>query len=207
MINLNHAPPRVLQAILGVDGDTARKIRSALPAQEGAGGAQRWLASPSDLVSRGLISPAAFAALPKRFVTVYSVADHAQPLGFLNLNAAAPEVLAAVLDIPVDAAKTAASKRPFRSLADVVAAAGKEPASFNYKPPPDAPDTLPKQLSLESRCFRIVSEAALSELRPDGVEIRATHRRVEAVVAFDPDGSPHVTFWSEAPERGEPEPV
>ncbi len=203
-VNLNHAPARVLQAILKVDGDTARRIRSSLPAGEGGGGPQAWLASVDDLVARGLVTEAALTAVPTKCLTVYSVADHANATGFVNLNVAPPVVLAALLDVDVATAQKvveARAKQPFKSLADVAAAAGKDPASFNLKPAPDAPDALPKELSFQSRCFRIVSEAELSDLGPGGRAVRATHGGAEAVVVFDEEGRPQTTFWSEAPER------
>jgi type II secretory pathway component PulK len=207
-INLNHAPPRVLQAALGVDGDTARRIRSGLPIQEAApaGPGQSWMASLDDLVTRGFLTPAAFRVLPKHLLTVYSVADHANPVGFLNVNAAPPEVLAAILDIPPDAAQALAAKRanqPFRDLQELAAAAGKDPATFNFRPAPDTPSAPPKELGFQSRCFRIVSQATVSDLGPNGQEIHPTRKRVEAVVILSEDGTPQVTFWSEAPEQGE----
>jgi type II secretory pathway component PulK len=202
-INLNYAPTRVLQMVLGVDGDTARKIRSSLPVQDAAAGSvnQGWLTSLDDLVTRGLMTPAAFATAPKRILTVYSVADLVNPARFLNVNSAAPEALAAVLDLAPEAAQAVTAKRPFRSLAELSAAAGKDPATFNFKPDPAAPDALPKELCLEPHAFRIVSEAVLSDLGPGGKEYRPTHSRVEAVVAIE-TGVPRITFWSEAPEGG-----
>ena len=207
-VNLNYAPTRVLQAILGVDGDTARKIRSALPPTDPAGAPasaanQRWLTSLDDLVTRGLISPAAFDAIPKRLATVHSVADPARPVRFLNVNAAPPAVLAAVLDLPLDAAKQVAQKRPFASFADLSAAAGKDPSAFIMKPAPDPGGTLPGELSLQSRCFRIESIAELMARKADGSEYRITRSRAEAVVVFDDGGAPQITFWSEALERAE----
>ncbi len=206
-LNLNFAPTRVLQAVLGIDGDTARKIRSALPVQEpgaapSADAASRhWLLSLDDLVSRGILSPAAYTALPKNLVTVHSVVDPANPVEFLNVNVAPPEVLAAVLDVTVEAANQAIQKRPFASPAALVAAVGKGADSFNMKPAPDAPGALPRELSLRSKCFRIESTAGLMLKKIDGSEERVAQSYAEAVVVLDDDGSAKITFWREAPQR------
>ena len=202
-VNLNCAPPRVLQAILGVDGDTARKIRSSLPLPEGAAAAagQSWLTSMDDLVTRGLMSPAAYDAVPKHLVTVYTVADPARPVEFLNVNAAPPRVLAAILDVTFEAAQQAAQKRPFSSLADLSAAAGKDPMTFNIKPASDAPGALPRELSLRSRCFRIESQAELMVRMADGSEESTLGSRAEAVVVFGEGGAVQITYSSEAPQR------
>ena len=209
-VNINHAPTRVLQAILGIDGDTARKIRSSLPFHDDgatpAGPSTGWLLHLDDLVTRGFMTPSAFDAAPKNLATVYSVVDQANASGFLNVNAAPPEVLAAILDVPMEAAQSVAAKRatqPFRNLAEIAAAAGKDPAAFNIRPAPEAPAVLPRELSLQSRCFRIVSEAALSDVGKDNQESHTTHSRVEAVVVFGEDGTPHVTFWSGAPQQSD----
>jgi type II secretory pathway component PulK len=201
-VNLNCAPTRVLQAILGVDGDTARKIRSSLPLPEAAAAAgQSWLTSMDDLVTRGLMSPAAYEAVPKHLVTVYTVADPARPVEFLNVNAAPPRVLAAILDVTFEAAQQAAQKKPFNSLADLSAAAGKDPMTFNIKPASDAPGALPRELSLRSRCFRIESQAELMFRRADGSEESTLRSRAEAVVVFGEGGAVQITYSSEAPQR------
>ncbi len=201
-VNLNCAPPRVLQAILGVDGDTARKIRSSLPLPEAAAATgQSWLTSMDDLVTRGLMPPVAYDAVPKHLVTVYTVADPARPVEFLNVNAAPPRVLAAILDVTFETAQQAAQKRPFNSLADLSAAAGKDPMTFNIKPASDAPGALPRELSLRSRCFRIKSQAELMVRRADGSEESTLRSRAEAVVIFGEGGAVQITYSSEAPQR------
>lgn len=194
-VNLNFAPTRVLQSILGVDGDTARKIRSSLPVDAASGS---WLAGVDDLLTRALVSPAAFAAIPKDLVTVYTVPDPAHPAAFLNVNAASPAVLAAILDVTPEAAQQIAQKKPFNTVAELAAAAGKDAATFNFKPAPDAPETLPRELCLRSRSFRVRSEAEL--VFSEGPAGRRTARSyIEAVIVFDRDGASHITYWSEAP--------
>jgi len=195
-INLNFAPTRVLQAVLGIDGDAARKIRSSLPLDSAAG---NWLTGLDDLVTRGLISQAAFAAIPKDLVTVYTVPDPAHPAEFLNVNAASVPVLAAILDVTPEVAQQAAQKRSFNNVAELAAAAGKDVAAFNFKPAPDAQAALPRDLCLRSRCFRIRSESELVFSEGGKVGRRTARSYAEAVVVFGETGAPHVTYWSEAP--------
>lgn len=199
-MNLNHATPRALQAILGVDGETARKIRSSTPVpadpQQGA-----WFTSVDDLVTRGLMSPEAFARVDKQLVTVYSVADQANAAAFLNVNAAPPAVLAAILDVTPEAAQAIAAKRPFNSMADLAAAAGKDPMTFNLRRGGDAAGGAAVELCFESRCFRVVSEASVAEVRVDQSEGRKSDNRAEAVVVFGPNGARDITYWSETPQQ------
>jgi len=190
-INLKCAPPLVLQAILGVDAPAAQRIRDAATSPSR-------VASVDGLATEGFMSIEAAAAVPRQFLTVYSVVDPANPSAWLNVNAAPPEVLAAVLSLPLDAAQAVAAKRPFKSLADLGAAAGRDPASFAIKPAPETPTVLPKEFCFESRCFRIISEATLANLGPNSQEYRKTQSRVEAVVVFGPGEIPYITFWNEA---------
>ena len=191
-INLNYAPPSVLQALLGVDGDTARRIRSSVAVQDGGG---RMIVL-DDLVVRKLVNAEVYAKLPLTELSVTNVADPAQVAETLNINAAKPDVLAAVFGMTLDeATKAFDGKRPFATLADAVAATGKDPALYNLKPAADTPGAIPVELSLQSRSFRIVSNASLAE---SGREMKA---RVEAVVVFTKDGTVRVTYWSELPEK------
>lgn len=197
-VNLNHAPASVLQVVLGVDGDTARAIAARLP-RSGAnaenGAAPQWLASVDDLVAHGLLSAEQGAKVDPALVTTYTVTDHANPMGFLNVNAAPAEVLAAVLDVPLDTAKKAMEKRPFVSLAALGAAAEKDPATFNIKPDVGAPEALPAPLSFESRCFRIVSEAAVAAVNGK-TEDPIARAKVDAVILFKPEGGYEIVHWN-----------
>lgn len=183
-INVNHASPRSLELILGIDAAAAGKILSAVGGGASGGG---WASSVDDLVSRGLAPAGANA----NFLTASSVADHRNARGFLNVNAAAPEVLGAVLDIDAATAQAVAARKPFAAIADLAAAAGKDPASLQAM----------AELSVESRCFRISSEAVLSNVAPRGGEYRIHRSRVEAVVVFGEDGTPRITHWNETSGR------
>jgi DNA uptake protein ComE-like DNA-binding protein len=195
-VNLNHAPASVLQRILNVDGATARAITAALPRAGEAD--KRWMAGVDELLTRHLLTPEQYTAADKHLLTVYTVADQAHPARFLNVNTASPEVLAAILDAPIEAGPSIAAQRPFTSLAALAAAAGKDPATFNIKPDPNAAGELPLALTLESRCFRIVSESVSAKVdEKDKREHEAARVRVETVVILKPEGGFDTVYWNE----------
>lgn len=197
-VNLNLAPTRVLAAILKIDHGAARTIQNTMPRQESDAatasppGERRWLASVDELVTRGLLDPERFAALDKNLLTVYSTGSADPTLGHINVNSAPPEVLAAVLALTPEEAVQVAAKRPFKSMEDLVAATGKDPATFNVSAPAETPGALPKELAFTSRCFRVVSESALAEAKPG----QRSGYRVEAVVAFNDAGEPSIRYWN-----------
>ena len=204
-INVNHATPRVLKAVLGVDGSVARAIRGGLPlaAATGSPANRAWLTSLSELSTRGLVPPRLYKKIDTNLVTVHSVVDHNSAEEFLNVNAAPPQVLAAVLDIPVQAAQALADRRPFRSLQELCEAAGKDPSIFNGGAGAEPAEGLGKELAFQSRCFRIVCEGVVAEAGAGNAEFRPTRRYVEAVVVFDRLAGPQVTYWTEAAGAGE----
>jgi type II secretory pathway component PulK len=193
-INVNYAPTRVLAAILGVDPNKARAIRMQLPKIDGDEAATvsvegaRWLASVDELHTRTLVTP---DKVRPNLLTVHT-GETGSNAGWLNVNTALPEALAAVLDVPVEAAIEIKKAGPFTSVEQLAAAAGKDPSTFNVRP--QAPGTLPKELSFSSRCYRIVSHAKYVQ---DGVPKAGS--RVEAVVCYDPDGRPEIRSWNETP--------
>jgi len=192
-VNLNHAPASILQEVLGVDGAVARGIVASLPSASGTG---QWLLGVDDLLSRKLLTPEQYAAVNRDLVTTWTVPDHSDVKGHLNVNAAGAEVLAAITGVPLEAAQQATVQRPFASLAALSAAVGKEPGTFNIPPDPFAPEALPAALALESRCFRIVSDAVYSNIS-GGRERYRTRARVDAVVLFDADGGYRIVHWDE----------
>ncbi|MBI5091899.1 MAG: general secretion pathway protein GspK [Candidatus Hydrogenedentes bacterium] len=204
-INLNQAPVVVLQAILGVDGDAARKLRSGLPRQDSGEvlaptSDRRWLTTVGDLVTRGLMEGPTYNALDQELVTVYSAADNTNPGAYINLNTAPAKVLAAVLNLSPEAANAvvaARDKAPFKSVQDLRAAVGKGPETFNVPQAPGAPDALPPALAFSSRCYRIRSEAKVANV-VDEKEVDATRWSVEAVVYFPDGAAPLVQYWSAA---------
>jgi len=189
-VNLNHVPPRVLQALLNVDPNTARAIRRGLPSAspgDGIPGQQHWIAGLDDL--RKYMKKDALEAINADLLTVDSVLDQSEPRGFINLNSASPEVLSAVLGIGMEAAQKVVAARPLTSVADLVAAAGVEPAAFTIPPPADAPASLPQEFSFDSRCYRIVSTFGGAPTK--------TGSQIEAVVFFPERGRYVIGAWNE----------
>jgi len=197
-VNINHAPTRVLQALLGVDGETARAVRRRLPRGEDREAPQpptadrRWFSSVRDV--QALLPDDVYAGLDLNLLTVYSVDDNAAPTGFLNLNSPHPAVLGAILGIDSAEAEGVIAKGPFASVAEIAAAAGKEPAAWNVPP---ANGGLAPELSFASRVFRFACEAELVDTAGDSGGIVLATRRVEAVVRFQSDGSPDIRYWME----------
>lgn len=194
-LNINHAPTRVLQAMLAIDGQKARTIRSRLPRPgEAPAKNQAWFTSVDGLVARGFLTREALARLepsPGALLTAHSVADNRNAEAFINVNSAPKEVLAALFN--AEAAErivTARAQQPLTSFADVLQATQAEPASFNLDVPADG--SAPPELAFQSRGFRIVCTA---EARKAG-DVQATCR-VEAVVVLSDTGDAEITYWKE----------
>ncbi len=190
--NPNFLPASALQRILGVEGDTARKIASSLPREGADTGA--WIHELDDLLQRGLLTPEQFTALDTTILTTSTVPDPAFPQESLNVNTVRPLVLAAILDVPLEQAAAIAEKRPFNGLDAISAAAGKDPSTFNVKPDPANPLGMPAPLALKSRCFRILSRATLASVEGGQEWDRATGE-IEAVVLFDDEGRHQFVRW------------
>jgi type II secretory pathway component PulK len=197
-INVNHAPLEVLEA-LGIERGTVRQLKSRLPRQgERANTDRRWLASVQELLSREFLSAEEYLALNTELLTVHTVADQTRPAGYINLNSTPPEALSALLDIDLEDASVLAEKRPFTSWNDLIIKSGKGARTYNVRPSVLTPDTMPAELSLASRCFRLESQARI------GLEVsgdRSVTSTVEAVVVFDGDGDYQIQFWSKTPSE------
>ena len=206
-VNLNHSPASVLQAVLGVDGATARAITSSLPSAGAPEG--QWFLEPRDLVTRKFLTEEQFSKIDSALITTYTVTDHARPEKFLNINQASPKVLSAVFGAPQDLAQIAYDKRPYTTLDGVLAALGKAPLAPPADPAatpgivappaePSVPAAVAAAVAFESYCFRVTSNATYASTGAP-LPLGETHARVEAVVAFTEDGSYTIVHWSELP--------
>jgi len=196
-INLNHATPKVLRRLLNIDGQMARAIRASLPRPDNPSPNARWFTSVDELVTRNLITPEQLSSIDESAITVYTVRDHTAAAGFINVNSAPPLVLEALLDVDAATAARIAEARPFNTIQELAAAAGKEPATFNTRPAAPGTGGISPELSFHSRCFRIISEGWVSRKIP-GVERQVLARaHTEAVVLFDDAGKSHVQYWHE----------
>jgi type II secretory pathway component PulK len=195
-INLNSAPVRLLESVLGTDAATARAIRQALP-RPGTqpAGSVRWLIHADELLTRGFVDADRFAAIPNDTVTVFPIPGTAPGAERLNINSANPHALAAAFDIDMEAARNLAAQRPFASMDEAVAAVGKDPATFAVPPPNARGAAETTVLSLSSRCYRLRSIARIEKLtgvdswRPMG------ETTLEAVAVFDEEGRGTILSW------------
>jgi len=201
-ININHAPPKVLRRLLGVEGSVARAIRAGLPVDDAQRtDKQRWLTSVDELVTRGFMTAAQLNDVDPGLITVYTGTDASNATRFINVNSAPAPVIQAVLDLQPEQADRVIAARPFYNVNELTAAAGKEATLFNTRPPESSNNGLPPELTFKSTCFRIVADAELMRRIRDGESASVGRARTEAVVQFDDGGRPHVQFWSEAPKR------
>ena len=196
-LNINHASPRVLQAMLAIDGQLARTIRSRVPRPgEAPSKDQQWFSSVDGLVARGFLTRDALNQVeprPGALLTAHSVADNLNPRAYINVNAAPKEVLAALFN-PETAERivTARAQQPLKDFAGLLEATQADPATFNLEVPADG--TAPSEIAFQSRSFRIVCTA---EARKAG-EVQAACR-VEAVVVLSDTGVAEITYWKEMP--------
>ena len=199
-MNVNLAPPAVLMAMLNIDGEKARQVRERLPKLDAAAGAEdngrHWLSSVDELAGLKILPAEALTAERAADLTVFSALDVQHAAEYLNLNTASKAVLQAALGISAEAADKVMLARPLTSLDGLVAAAGKDANGFNFKPAPNAPGALPKELAFSSRCFRITSTAKLTN--PTG-SAKSASATVEAVLQFPENAAPRIVYWSETP--------
>ncbi len=191
-INLNCAPAAVLQSVFKVNASTAQKIFASVHADN----APQWLTSVNDVVARGLLPAAQLDGLDLSIVTTVSVANPAQPQAYLDVNAANPATLALILGISAETAAQVAAQRPFTTLDAFRQAAGKAPAEFNYKPAGPAPDAMPADFALETRCYRLVCEALYASTADGTRKYDRAPVRAEAVVRLLPGGAFEIAEWS-----------
>lgn len=189
-ININFAPPSVLQTALEVDGATAREIGAAIREEK--------LLHPADLLARGLVDQESYAAIDFDSLTTYTVLEGEPAVDYINLNSVSPKVLAAITDVPTEKAERAdmLSLRPFDSLDAVEAAVEKDASTFNIRPDAATPDTMPEALALRSRCFHVRSEGAIARLGRDGAPYQRTLAEIDAVILFDSEGNGYkIVHW------------
>jgi len=196
--NINHVPVSVLRLLLGVDGQTARLIATSLPGRPFFGGedpeSRRWLHGADELATRDWVDEDTMAAVDMEVLTSYSVPPgEERPRDYLNVNSAPAEVLAAVLDIPLEDARQVMLRRPFESIEELEKTVGKPAKDFNMRPMPGDDSGLPRPLAFHSRAFRLQAEGVFGTSTSGGDSSRA---KLEAVVAFNPDGTYEITYWN-----------
>lgn len=188
-VNINHASKDLLSAmgftrsglnnLSDIKADTS--VRKKHRVRSGP------LASVNELRTRNVVGSRDYHNLDTDLMTVYTSS------GVVNINTAAPRVLAAVFGIELGDARVLASKRPFTSWANAVEKVGRDASTFNVS---SAGGSIPEELSLTSNAYRLISEATV---RSQGARQRGVRGIVEAVVIFEDDGGTNIRFWSEVP--------
>lgn len=195
-VSLNHAPRELLVA-MGLSAQEVSELRRHLPIPSvPSTEKRRWLGTVGELRGRGILTGQAYRRLDKDLFTVHAVRAHENATGFINLNSASPRVLSAIFAIDEVEARALAARRPFTSWEDAVAKTGREPTTFNVKPPAFNSRAMPESLALTSRCFRIRADVRIEE---EGAVRRGMNSTVVAVVRFDERGNPAIRYWSEVP--------
>ncbi len=185
-VNLNAAPPAILEYLLGVGTETAEAVASALPPE----GGPRWLASVDDLAVRGLLNA---EDLPDRDVTVHSAPDQAPDGVLMNVNTVSRQGLEAAFNLTPEEASAVEEGRPYESVEQLEEALGR---SLSETPAADIADGL----VFESRLARLTCVAVVEELRAGGEWHARRTRRIETVAWFPPDASaePVILYWRES---------
>lgn len=111
LLNVNYAPASALQAVLGISGEEARRLRARLDEQ----GLQ---AAALDAFEGRAAGDGA------EFLTAWHAPGHPGGVAWFNVNSAPPEVLAAVLRLPPESARKLAGQRPFANRAELEEALG-----------------------------------------------------------------------------------
>lgn len=192
-LNLNFAPVRLLQEVLGVDGATARAIRAALPRPGAAMTPEhRWFLHPDELVTRRLLTPEQYANVPVDDLTVYTASNDSDPRGYININTVSPTILSAACGITLEEAEAVAAQRPFTSFQSFIDAVGKDPSTFNVG---SGNSEIPRAFALYSRTYRLLSEAGVEFQLRENQWDRLASDRAEAIVQFDEDGKANIVSW------------
>ncbi len=195
-INLAHAPARLLKKIFGINGAKARAIVQTRPApaltDDDMNGQRGWPFSVDSMVASELIDRAMAEAVDESMLTFHSVWDHAKPAAYWNINAAAVQAIEAALGVSSEVASAVAAAKPFSSVEQVAAAAGKKVNRL----------LLPAEaISFTSRCFRIRCAASYANIITDSAGVKKPHRvsnyNVEAVIVLDSTDEVRIGLWNE----------
>jgi len=185
-LDINRAPASLIHAVTGVDEATAERIVNATRAPFGSDDPDLHLPvrTLEELTTRELLDEAAVQALPRESLTVYS-----GPGPYLNANTMPLDLLAAVLAIDGDTAAAIGQARPFET---------REALREKLEEQLEPGVTLHPAVGVQSRCYRLVCEATLTQPSAGGGWTPARTRRLEAVVVLQSDG-PRVLHWGPAP--------
>lgn len=157
-VNINLAPASVIQKILGVDGETARNLKSSLDPQSGG----RYLYVLDEIFERGISLDNESMERVYKTLSTWNAGDISNPIPYLNLNEASSEVLKALFNLNDIEVEKAISGKPYDSIESFIGMLGKDPSSFNIR----IGDYVGKKwvfpFTDRSNSFRILLEGELS---------------------------------------------
>lgn len=132
-INLNCSPASVLQKILNVSGETARRIVSNLPDSGIPSSSGKWFYLLEELYGANGIIQGEFNGQLTDFVSTWNAGNPNNPIPYLNINKAPIEVLMALFNISSDEAQKIVNARPIKSISDLITILGKPTTGYNIK--------------------------------------------------------------------------
>ena len=128
-VNINLVPVSVIQKILKVDGETARRLKSEFDLQSGG----RWLYVLDEIYSKGVSPDNISLEDINKSLSTWNAGSPDNPIPYLNVNKASSDVLKAVFNLNDAEVEKVISARPFESLEELINLIGKDPSSFNIK--------------------------------------------------------------------------
>lgn len=132
-INLNCSPASVLQKILNINGEMARRIVSNLPNSGMPSSSGRWFYLLEELYGPSGVIQGEFNEQGMNFVSTWNAGNPNNPIPYLNINKAPVEVLMALFNISSDEAQKIIDARPIKSMNDLITMLGKPTTGYNIK--------------------------------------------------------------------------
>jgi DNA uptake protein ComE-like DNA-binding protein len=136
-VNFNLAPVSVIQKLLKVDGETARRLKSEFDRQNGG----KWLYVLDDIYDKGVISDNVGIDHIYENLSTWNAGNPENPIPYLNINKASPEVLKAIFNLSDAEVEKIVSAKPINSLGDLISLIGRDPSNFNIKISGDLSDS------------------------------------------------------------------
>ncbi len=191
-INLNCTPASVLQKVLNINGETARRIVSNLPNPGFSSSSGKWFYLVEELYGpNGMIQEKIDKKI-LNFVSTWNAGNPNTPIPYLNVNKTSVEILMALFNISSEEAQKVIDSRPLKSMNDIVKLLEKSPMGFNVKVD-DMSSNWQFPFTDRSNSFKIIVEAELSRV-VSGKKYNPVYASKEVGVVFV-DGSP-VVVWN-----------
>lgn len=132
-VNINCSPASVLQKVLNINGELARRIVLNLPNSGMGSSSGKWFYLVEELYGTNGIISGEFDEKILNLISTWNAGDPNNPMSYLNVNKAPVEVLMALFNINSDEAQKIVNARPLKTMSDLVTVLEKSPAGFNVK--------------------------------------------------------------------------